>query len=77
MKKILVFLLVAVMLATSVQAAAYIKIDDIKGESTDKDHTIVIKPQLQKTPCEYHQNRSGKHYCLCPVRNDIYKRYKI
>jgi hypothetical protein len=54
------------------------KLDCMCGvESTDKDHTIIIKPQFQKTPCEYHQNRSGKHYCLCPVRNDIYKRYKI
>ena len=54
------------------------KIDCMCGvESSSKDHTVVIKPQFQDIPCEYHQSRAGKHYCLCPVRNDIYRRYKI
>jgi hypothetical protein len=45
-------------------------------ESSSKDCTLVIKPQFT-TPCEYRNIRDGKHYCVCPVRNDIYKRYKI
>ena len=45
-------------------------------ESSSKDHTLVIKPQFT-SPCEYLDSRGGKHHCLCPVRNDIYKRYKI
>ncbi len=45
-------------------------------DSTGKDHTVVIKPKYT-TPCEYRNSREGKQYCLCPVRNDIYRRYKI
>ena len=45
-------------------------------ESSSKDYTVVIKPQFTN-PCEYLDSRDGKHHCLCPVRNDIYKRYKI
>ena len=45
-------------------------------ESASKDYTVVIKPQF-KSPCKYRDSRGETHYCLCPVRNDIYKRYKI
>lgn len=45
-------------------------------ESASKDYTVVIKPQFT-SHCKYRDNRGGTHYCLCPVRNDIYKRYKI
>jgi hypothetical protein len=45
-------------------------------ESEGKDHTVVIRPQYT-TPCEYLKSGEGQHYCLCPVRNDIYRRYKI
>jgi hypothetical protein len=26
---------------------------------------------------EYPNSKQGKHYCLCPVRNDIYNSYKL
>jgi hypothetical protein len=45
-------------------------------ESTSEDHTVVIKPKYT-TPCQYRNSREGMHLCLCPVRNDIYRRYKI
>ena len=45
-------------------------------ENSGKDHTVVIKPQY-KSPCEYQRASGGIHYCLCPVRNEIFKRYKI
>ena len=45
-------------------------------ESSANDHTLIIKPHYE-SPCDYHKSSAGRHYCLCPVRNDIYKRYKI
>jgi|COG998Drversion2_1049125.scaffolds.fasta_scaffold470610_1 hypothetical protein len=47
-----------------------------KAISSSPDHTVVIKPS-SSDPCNYHRTLGNAHYCLCPVRNDIYNRYKI
>jgi hypothetical protein len=47
-----------------------------KAISSSPDHTVVIKPS-SSDPCTYHRTLGNAHYCLCPVRNDIYNRYKI
>jgi hypothetical protein len=47
-----------------------------KVTASNPDHTLVIKPH-SSDPCNYHLSLGNAHYCLCPVRNDIYNRYKI
>jgi hypothetical protein len=47
-----------------------------KVTSFNPDHPVVIKPS-SADPCEYNLSFAQSNYCLCPVRNDIYKRYKI
>jgi len=40
------------------------------------DRMVVITPSTAD-PCDYHRRLGNAHYCLCPVRNDLYTRYKI
>jgi len=47
-----------------------------KASSSNPDHTLVIKP-YSSDPCDYNRTLGNAHHCLCPVRNDIYNRYKI
>ena len=48
------------------------KFDSMCGvEATDKGHTIVIKPHIQKKPCEYLQNRVGGDANIAPRRPSL------
>jgi len=47
-----------------------------EARTADKDHTVVIKPKYTD-PCDYRLDKSDVTYCLCPVRNALYRRYRI
>ena len=44
--------------------------------TSDKDSMVVIKPTYSD-PCDYRLDERGRTYCLCPVRNKYYRRYRI
>ena len=38
--------------------------------------TICVLEKLNDFTCEYHTKFADDHFCMCPTRNEIFRRFK-